>query len=126
MSVAFWTTGTYALLALCALLHSIGGEIWLLRPLFRRRGNAVLESRLARVVLRFAWHLTSLCWLLIGALLAVLHQSASPLADLGFLIAGTFFLAVGVFDLFVSKGRHIGWPVLGAIGVFAIGTAYAL
>lgn len=126
MSIAFWTTGTYVLLAICALLHSIGGEIWLLRPMFRRRGNPVLESRLARMVLRFAWHLTALCWLLIAALLAVLIASNASLADLGFLITGAFFLAVGVFDLLISKGRHIGWPVLCAIGVFAIKAAQVL
>lgn len=126
MSIAFWTNGTYILLVICGLLHSIGGEVWLLRPLFHRRGNRVLESVLARQVLRFAWHLTSLCWVLIAALLAVLHQSGAAAADLGFLLTGGLFLTVGLFDLVVTRGRHIGWPVLCLIGVFALGAANAL
>ncbi len=125
MSITFWTNGTYFLLTACALLHSVGGEVWLLRPLFRRGGNAVLESRLARQLLRFAWHVTSLSWLLIAGLLAVLVHSGTALADLGFLITGGLFLAVGLFDLAITRGRHIGWPVLTLIGVFAIGAASA-
>lgn len=36
-----------ALLALTALVHSIGGERLLLRPMFAKRGNAVLDNWLA-------------------------------------------------------------------------------
>jgi hypothetical protein len=126
MSFAFWTNGTYILLAICGLLHSIGGEVWLLRPLFNLRGNRVLDSFLARQVPRFAWHLTSLCWLLIAGLLAVLHQSGTAAADLGFLLTGGLFLAVGLFDLALTRGLHIGWHVLSPIGIFALAAANAL
>lgn len=126
MSISFWINGTYILLATCAVFHSIGGEFWLLRPLFQRRGNKVLDNRLARRVLRYGWHMSSLGCLLIAGLLAALVDSRSTLADLGFLITGGLFLALGLLALMVSRGRHYGWPVLVLIGVFAIAAARAL
>ena len=34
-------------LVVTSVLHSIGGEIYLLRPLFKHRGNRVLDHQLA-------------------------------------------------------------------------------
>jgi hypothetical protein len=45
--------------------HSVLGERRLIGPLLARREGA-LASDLARVVVRFAWHLTSVSWVVLA------------------------------------------------------------
>jgi hypothetical protein len=33
---------------------------------------------------------------------------------------GVLHVAVGLIDAVVTRGKHIGWPLLTAIGVFAL------
>jgi hypothetical protein len=106
-------------LLVTAVVHSVGGERYLLKPLFKYRGNRVLESDLARVVLRFAWHLTSLLWILLAALLYVYAFHRDHLGFAMLIGIGCTFSFAGLFDAVASKGRHIGWPLLLMIGVFA-------
>jgi len=47
-------SASIALLLLTGVVHSVGGEVYLIRPLFKYRGNRVLENSLARMVIRFA------------------------------------------------------------------------
>ncbi|RYG90879.1 hypothetical protein EU803_12885 [Loktanella sp. IMCC34160] len=84
--------------------------------MLRLRGNAVLEHWLARIVIRFAWHLTSLTWVMIAILLLTVGtvRVDPTMAILG--IFGVGFLVAGVFDMFISRGQHIGWPLLAATG----------
>lgn len=103
-----------------SLVHSLGGEIWLLRPLFKHRGNRVLDHPLARMVLRFAWHVTSVSWLLLAIILYALAFDEPHLRTVILGGVGLSFTAVGVFDLFASRGRHIGWPLLLLTGLFAL------
>jgi ABC-type transport system involved in cytochrome c biogenesis permease subunit len=81
-------SGGILALVIVSAVHSLLGEKLLLKPMFARRGNAVLESDLARTL-------------------------------------GIGCLAVGLFDAIATRGRHVGWPVLTAIGVFCL-TAYAV
>lgn len=111
-------------LMLTALVHSIGGEIFLLRPMFKHRGNRVLDHSLARMVLRFAWHITSVFWLVLAVILYVLAFSNQHLDTAILFTVGGTFAAVDVFDLFASRGRHIGWPLLLAIGVCVLGASF--
>jgi len=108
-----------SLIAVSAL-HSIAGEKLLLTPMFERRGNKVLDNALARLVLRFAWHLTSILWIMMAIILYVLVFSPEHLPSTILLTFGIGFMVVGIFDLIVSKARHMGWPVLTAIGVFCL------
>lgn len=101
-------------------LHSIAGEKLLLAPMFKRRGNKVLDNGLARLVLRFAWHLTSILWIMMAIILYVLVFSPDQLPSIILLTFGIGFTLVGIFDLIVSRARHVGWPVLTAIGVFCL------
>lgn len=114
-----------AALGLVSLVHSIYGEKLLLRPMFKYRGNRVLENDLARMVLRFAWHLTSLLWILLAVIIYTVGFSPQHLTHIILLSVGIVFTAVGMFDLIVSRGRHVGWPILMAIGAFCMG-AYSL
>lgn len=108
-----------ALLA-TALAHSLAGEIYLLRPLFRHGGNRVLDSQLARMVLRFAWHVTSLAWIVLAVILYAVAFNEAHLRTVILASVGASFVFAGVFDLIASRGRHIGWPLLLLTGVFAL------
>ena len=88
-----------------AFTHSFFGERRLIGPLVASN-DGVMGRVLAKQVLRFAWHLTSLLWL---------GQAALLIAGVGAL-----HLLVGVFDGVVRRGQHIGWPLLTAIGAFAL------
>jgi len=103
-----------AISALCttAALHSWAGEAYLIRPLLKYRGNRVLENHLARSVLRFAWHITSFFWLILAGFLYATAFHPQALVPILLVTIGSSFLAVGVFSLAFSKGRHIGWPLL--------------
>lgn len=103
-----------------SLVHSLGGEFYLLRPLFKHRGNRVLEHPLARMVLRFAWHVTSISWLVLAVILYALAFDEAHLRTVILGGIGLSFTAVGLFDLFASRGRHIGWPLLLLTGLFAL------
>ena len=116
---AFTLTAAAGLI-LTGLVHSIGGEIYLLRPMFRKRGNRVLEHPLARMVLRFAWHLTMLTWGLLAAILVTSTWRPEAIGQVAFLGTGGVFVAAGLVDLVWSRGRHIGWPLLTGTGVLAL------
>ncbi|RED12730.1 hypothetical protein [Pontivivens insulae] len=114
------------LLLVVGAVHSIFGERLLLKPMFHRRGNKVLDNGLARMVLRFAWHLTTVLWLLLAYIICTVVFTPERAVPLTLWSVGLTFLAVGVFDLIVSKGRHIGWPILTAIGATALAAALTL
>ena len=100
------------------IVHSWLGERRLIGPLLSPEGGQgiLANSTFARQVLRFAWHLTTLAWWGIAAMLAVLAWS--PLDGQGRallpIIAATFLLTGGTI-LIVSRGRHLAWPVFVAI-----------
>ena len=108
---------TIILLIITALIHSIAGERLLLQPLLKARGNRVLEHDLARMLLRYVWHLTSLVWLLIAMLLCFMTFTPERALSLSLLSTAAVFIPVGLFDLIASRGRHVGWPFLMLIGV---------
>jgi hypothetical protein len=116
----WFISGGILALILVSTVHSLLGEKFLLKPLFMRRGNAVLESDLARLVIRFAWHLTSLCWIMMAIILYFVGFSQAALPAIIPLTFGIGFLAVGLFDAIATRGRHVGWPILSAIGVFCL------
>ncbi len=110
-------------LMLTAILHSIGGEAYLLRPLFKKRGNRVLESALSRLVLRSAWHVTSMTWLVLAIILYAYAFKPDDLGAVILLSIGSCFAGIGLFDLIATRGRHAGWPFLLLTGL-AVLSAY--
>ena len=111
-------TGAIVSLIIVSALHSGIGEKLLLGPMFEHRGNHVLENGFARFVLRGGWHLLSLMWLVMAVILYALAFHPDNLALIILRIMAGSFLSAGIFDLILSKGKHIGWPVLTAIGIF--------
>ena len=118
--------GAIAALVLVSFVHSLAGEKRLLRPMFAKRGNRVLDNKLARLVLRFAWHVTSVLWILMAIVLYSVGFSPENLTAVILISFGVGFLFIGIFDLIASRGKHIGSPILTAIGSLCLGAFYLL
>ena len=97
-----------------AMLHSLLGEARLIGPQVRGR-SGVMSQPLARQVTRFAWHWTSVLWALVGAVL-ISASLGNPVERWLLACIGLAHLAMGLFDAFVTRGRHIGWPFITLIG----------
>jgi hypothetical protein len=104
---------------LTAATHSYFGEKRLIGPLVASDAG-VMSRLLAKQVIRFAWHLTSLLW--IGQALLLFRAAADPAFRDVALIGGIgiIHLAIGLFDAVMTRGQHIGWPLLTAISAFAL------
>ncbi|KLI64094.1 hypothetical protein AAV99_08765 [Aurantiacibacter marinus] len=113
-----------ALAVITAAAHSVLGEQRLIGPLLGS-GEGLLESPLARAVTRFAWHWTSLLWLIVAAVLALSAYGDinAPYLLLGI---GAVHLAAGVADAILSRGQHIGWPLITIIGGLVLLAYYTL
>ena len=101
-------------MTLTALVHSILGEKRLIKPLLAL-DNEIMRRPLARKVIRFAWHFTTILMIL-SALIVVWPSSPSSLIA----ITGALWLAIGLFDAAYTRGQHIGWPFLAAGGALAL------
>lgn len=113
------------LLVAIGLVHSWLGERRLIGPLLApaTRTGLLEKSVFARRVLRFAWHLTTLTWVGIAAVLTMLARGpleASGRATLWAL--AVTMAATGLVILWTGRGRHWAWPVFVAI---AACSAYA-
>lgn len=105
-----------------ALIHSILGEKRLIGPLLAGK-HGVMESDYARQVSRFAWHWTTLLWLLVAAVLVLAGTEG---IGHRYLIAaiGAVHLGAGFYDAIVTRGRHIAWPLLILIGALVLTSLY--
>lgn len=122
-------------LLVLAVLHSLLGERKLLRPLFTAglpQGALPLGRAFTERTLRFTWHLLSVAWVSLAALVARGDERVLT-------VVGTMLLASGALALVVSRGRHFAWalftlagaagllgPRIDAAGPFAAGLAAAL
>lgn len=109
-----WLYLSAILMAVTGFLHSFLGERRLIVPLLAI--DAPITQRfLARKVIRFAWHLTTVLILLCAALVIW------PGVPEGLVLTtGLLWLAAGLFDAVYTHGQHIGWPPIAAAGLFAI------
>jgi hypothetical protein len=101
------------------IAHSWIGEQRLIGPLLdpEHRRGLLAASEFARGTLRFAWHITTLAWWGMAAVLAGL--ALAPLTGQGCVAAaciGVTFFITGLITLYASSGRHLAWPVFLAIG----------
>lgn len=100
-------------MVLTALAHSIVGEKRLIQPLLATRIE--LLSGYRGNLVRFAWHFTSLL-MLTNALLVAMPAAPIDLIK----ITGAIWLIAGIFDAVLTRGKHIGWPLLSAAGLLAL------
>lgn len=116
-----WLLLAAALVFAVGLAHSFLGEKYILMRLFRRQdlpkllGDATFTVR----TLRFAWHLTTVAWWGFGAMLVLAAQQRLDPASTLQVLAVTM-LVTSVTVLVASRGRHLAWPVFGAIGAIAL------
>ena len=97
------------------LVHSVLGERYILTRLFRRDLPKLFGSDdFTRKTLRFAWHITTLAWFGIAAVLILVHTGGATNTSIVLAIAATFALT-GLVALVASRGRHLSWIVFGAI-----------
>lgn len=102
------------LCVLTALVHSLLGEARLIGPMVRGR-QGVLGRPFARQVVRFAWHWTSVLWLLVATVL--LSAGLGHPVEIWLLrVIGAVHLAMGLLDAVITRGKHIGWPLIVLIG----------
>jgi len=102
------------------LVHSVLGERYILIRLFRRDnlprlfGSDVFTKR----TLRFAWHVTSVAWWGLAAVLLLSAGDPVP-GEAVRRAVGVTFLITGVIAAVGSRGKHFAWPVFLAIGALA-------
>jgi len=99
-------------------VHSLLGERRLIGPLLApgHRQGILERSAFARQVLRFAWHLTTIAWWGIGAMLvAYALAPLDPSSRSTLAIIAVTFSITGIVILAASGGRHLAWPVFLAI-----------
>ena len=97
-----------------ALMHSLLGEAWLIGPLVRSKSGS-MGRPITRQVARLAWHWTSVLWLMVGGVLV--SAGLGHAVDTWLLACiGGVHLVLGLFDAAVTRGRHLGWPMLILIG----------
>ena len=101
--------------------HSVLGERYILVRLFRRTDLPKLFGGTAFTIgtLRFAWHITTVTWFGLAAILWQLDRGALTPHATAQIIGGTA-LACGVLPIVFTRGRHLSWVVFLAIGVLAL------
>jgi len=104
---------------LTAFAHSFFGEKRLIQPIIASK-HGVMMNDLAQQVIRMAWHLTTLLWIIQAWLLLREAMRPESMDETLILVIGLFYVFVGLFDAIVTRGKHIGWPLLTAIGVFSL------
>lgn len=97
-------------LVILSVVHSVLGEKGILQPLFRADWKEPAPRWAMERILRFAWHLTSLAWLGLGA--AVVGF------DLHLAIAGVTLSSAAI--IFVLLRGHLAWPLFALAGVAAL------
>ncbi|MCG9727714.1 hypothetical protein [Vibrio brasiliensis] len=109
------------LLVVVSFAHSYLGERFILSRLFERDNLPKLlgSDDFTKRTLRFAWHLTSVAWLGLAAIVIVLAQPELDKRLIGQIIAATF--AIHFFTALIgSKGRHLSWILFGAVTLFLL------
>ena len=109
---------------LIGLAHSYLGERYIIIRLLRRDNLPHLfgSDLFTKKTLRFAWHITTVAWWGLAAILVVL---ASPIHHQHYPILLTIslvFFISGSISLWFSKGKHFSWVVFFAIAAL---TGYA-
>lgn len=118
MNLRFGLAG--GLLVLLGLAHTWLGETALLMRLFKRTDFPKIfgSEFYTRRILRFAWHLTTIVWLAVGALF--LPLSASPADATAKLVAKVFavvFLVSGLYSIWAVHARHFSSVVFLSVAV---------
>ena len=111
---------------LLGLAHSVLGERFILVRLFRRDDLPKLfgGTEFTTRTLRFAWHITTVAWWGMAALLWL--AGSGDLTERATLtVIGYSFAVAGLLPLVITRGRHLSWIVLFLVGGIALVRAAA-
>lgn len=110
-----------SLVVAVGIAHSYLGERYILMRLFRRDDLPRLfgSSEFTTRTLRFAWHITSVAWWGLAAVLVLLAHPPVTAHAIGWVIGGTFLVHF-VIVVVASRGKHLSWPVFLAIGILVL------
>jgi len=121
---AFLLLMAATLCVITACVHSVLGEQRLIQPILAS-DMPLMVHQLARAVTRFAWHWTTLVSLCVASVLALSAYGDIDAPWLLFAI-GAVHLVAGVADAILSRGQHIGWPLITIIGGLTLLAFYTL
>ncbi len=109
------------LIVMAGVLHSVLGERLILGRLSADALPPVLGSaQFTLRVVRLFWHLVSVAWWGIAAMLWVLASSPGTHgARATAIVAAITFLASAAIALAISRGRHFSWVLLLIIAILA-------
>lgn len=101
------------LLVAIGLVHSYLGEKYLLIRLFRLDNLPHLlgSDWFTKQTLRFAWHITTVAWWGLAAILLVISNNSDNIVNDILLITASVFLVSGIVSVTFSKGKHFSWVV---------------
>lgn len=99
------------------LAHSYLGERYILIRLFRQPLPKLFgDDKFTKQTLRFAWHLTSIAWFGLGAVLFLLYLGDLSRSNL-LNVIGTTFAITALTALLASRGKHISWVFFSAVSI---------
>ena len=106
------------------IAHSWLGERYIISRVLRRDDLPKLfgDDTFTRQTLRFAWHLTTVAWFGLAAVLLVLSGILTGVRvsdGLIFAIAQTFIVSA-ILALILTRGRHLSWIVFAAISALCL------
>lgn len=104
------------LILVLGLAHSYLGERYILMRLFKRGDlpKVLGSAEFTAGTLRFVWHLITLVW---WGIAAILLQVSGPTLDTTMVlrILATVAFLSGLLPLFFTRGRHLSWIVFFAV-----------
>ena len=106
------------LLVLVGLFHSLIGGRRLIAPIVARDDlPAILGSRaMSRVTLKAGWHLLTLMWFALAAILVLDQLAVAEFRQLTLAVFGGTFVFCGLAALVLSRGKHLSWVLFFPIG----------
>ena len=110
-----------ALTLLVAGAHSYLGERYILIRLFRRDDLPKLlgSAEFTKQTLRLAWHITSVAFIGLAAVLNLLPPTGRGSPSLPAQAIAATFAASGIVALVGSRGRHLAWIAFCAVAALA-------
>lgn len=93
------------------LMHSLAGGRRLIRPILEMEGLPVIlgDIRNTRLTLEIGWHLLTLTWWGMAAVMLYLHYRADGAGTAFLVMTATLFAVSGLTALVASRGRHLSW-----------------
>ena len=112
------------LIFLTGCLHSYLGERYLLIRLFKRGNLPQLFGGTASTqgTLRFAWHLTTLAWWAMAAIVLLADQGGLSRTT-GLQVIGCTALVSAALPIYFTRGKHLSWIVFLAVAALVFWAA---